>query len=109
MSLYRFLRSVGFEHDDIAGGLLAEHPAIRLNERRERLESRIQKVCAGLVRHRRAIEKFKERERQNQNPQISERAAIRSQHHKQAYDELLELLAHLKQKHQRLRVQVFAQ
>jgi hypothetical protein len=107
MGLYRFLRSVGFEHEDIAGGgLLAEHPAARLNERQERLENRIQKVYARLVRHRRALEKFKERARQNQNQKISDRIAVRLQHHKQAYDHHLQLLARLKQKLQDLRGQV---
>jgi len=106
MGLYRFLRSVGFEHEDITGGLLAEHPAVRLNERQEKLENRIHKLYARLVRHRRALEEFKERARQNQNQQISDRITVRSQRHERAYDHHLQLLARLKQKLQRLRGQL---
>jgi hypothetical protein len=106
MGLYRFLRSVGFEHEDIAGGLLAEHPAIRLNERRERLENRIRKVCAHLVRHRRALEKLKGRTPQPRNQLISDRLAVQLQRHELAYDQHLQLLARLKQRLQRLRAQI---
>ncbi len=103
MGLYRFLRSVGFEHEDIDGGLLTEHPAMRLNERRERLQNRIQKVYASLVRHRRVLEEFKERARQNQKVQIADRISAGLQHHEQAYDHHLQLFARLKEKLNRLR------
>jgi hypothetical protein len=106
MGLYRFLRSVGFEHEDIAGGLLAEHPAARLNERQERLEKRIRKVYSRLVRHRRSLEELKGLAHQNQNAQISERISIRLQRHEQAYSDHFQLLARLKQKLQRLRAQL---
>jgi hypothetical protein len=104
MSLYRFLRSVGFEHEDIAGGLLAEPPATRLNERQEKLTNRIRKVYARLVRHRRALEDFKERARQNQH--VSRRITARLQRHERAYDHHFQLLTRLKQKLQHLRGQL---
>ena len=106
MGLYRFLRSVGFEHEDIAGGLLAEHPAMRLYERQEMLKARIRNVYGRLVRHRRSLEELKERTRQNQNQQISDRIAVRLRRHELAYDHHLQLLARLKQKLNRLREQV---
>ena len=106
MGLYGFLRSVGFEHEDIAGGLLAEHPAVRLNDRQEGLQNKIRKVYARLVRHRRALEELKGRACQNQKTQISDRISTALQHHEQAYDHHLQLLARLKQKLKRLRAQV---
>jgi hypothetical protein len=106
MGLYRFFQSLGFEHEDIDGGLLDESPAMRLNERREMLENRIRKLYARLVRHRKALEEFKERARQNQNQQISDRRAVRLRRHERAYDHHIQLLARLKQKLKTLRAQV---
>ena len=104
MGLYRFLRSVGFEHEDIEGGLLAEHPAVRLSERQEQLENRIRKVYARLLRCRRALEKFKERARQNPEQQTADRISVRLQRHEHFYGHQLQLLGRLKQKLQHLQV-----
>jgi hypothetical protein len=100
MGLYQFLRTVGFEHDDVAGGLLAEPPAARWDEKRERLENRIRKVYECLVRHRRALEKLR-----RDNPAIhhgSDAATTRVQRHQQAYDHSLQLFARLREKLKRV-------
>jgi hypothetical protein len=61
MSLYRLLRAVGFEHEDAVGGLLPEHPARPLEERREALEREMHRLFERLVCHRRTIEALRQR------------------------------------------------
>jgi len=104
MGLYRFLRSVGFEHEDIEGGLLAEHPAVRLNERQKRLKNTIRKVYERLVRHRRALEELRRDERQEDQFRYLENARL--QRHQKAYSQNLQLFARLKEKLNRLRASV---
>jgi len=94
MGLEQFLRSVGFEEEDIRGGLLAEHPAMRLAERREQLKNKIRKVYGRLVRHRRALEEPRvDKRRENTLSPNSENAQF--QRRQQAYDRNLQLLGRL--------------
>ena len=100
MGLYQFLRTVGFEHEDISGGLLAEPPAARRDEKREQLENRIRKVYARLIRHRRELEKLRRDDSRNQH--ICDSATMRFQDHEQAYAHGLQLFERLREKLKRL-------
>jgi hypothetical protein len=95
MGLEQFLRSVGFEEEDIRGGLLAEHPTVRLNERREQLKNEIRKVYGRLVRHRRALEEFRRDERRGKTLQSPNSENALFQGHEQAYARNLQLLGRL--------------
>jgi len=95
MGLEQFLRSVGFEEEDIRGGLLAEHPAVRLNERQERIENKIRKVYARLVRHRRALEELRCDERRGKTLQSLNSENAQFQRREQAYARNLQLLGRL--------------
>jgi hypothetical protein len=106
MDLCRFLRCVGFEHDDVAGGLLAEHPAMRLIELRERLENRIRKVYGRLVRHRRVLEELRPDVRQKQSSHIPALVAVRFQRHERAYIHDLQRLARLRCKFKRVQAKL---
>jgi hypothetical protein len=106
MGLYRFLRSVGFEDEDIAGGLLAEHPAMQLYEKQERLENRIRKIYGRLVRHRRVLEELRRDEQQGQTLQFPNPGKARLQRREKAYARNLQLLARLKGKLKRLQAKL---
>ena len=98
MGLEQFLRSVGFEEEDIRGGLLAEHPAMRLNEHREQLENKIRKVYGRLVRYRRVLEDLRRDKPPGKTLQSSNSGNVSLRRREQAYARNLQLLGRLQGK-----------
>jgi hypothetical protein len=61
MTLYQFLRSLGFDHDDVVVGLLPDDPGARLAEKAARIAAARRAHCAALVKRRRRIEELQVR------------------------------------------------
>jgi hypothetical protein len=106
MTFYRFLRTVGFEHEDIVGGLLPESPARPLEDKREALDKKMHLLLERLVRRRRRIEALRQQISQSHKRQLlsaDERDLTRLRRHELAYRHHLAVLARLRRKRTQIR------